>query len=229
MTKTKSVVIVDDHPLIREAVRSLLSARSDIEIVGEGDVGEDVVPLMETHEPDILLLDLNMPQKKVANNGSKFHAPAVIKEIRRRWPDTGVIVLTMENVPALILQTINWGVAGYVLKGDDLSLQLITAIDMVSKGSVYFSESVSQTLVGKKEDTQNVTLTPRQMEIMTLVYRNPDGSNLDYAQALGIKEGTVRSHLSSAYVTLGVTNVKAAILRCLELGFFENRTPPPSR
>jgi len=222
MTKTVKVVVVDDHPLIRKAVCSLLVGREDIEVVGEGSVGDDVFLLMEAHEPNILLLDLNMPQRKVDNNGSKFYAPPVIEKIQERWPETGIIILTMENIPTLIHQSVNWGVAGYILKGDDLSLQLTTAIDMVSKGSVYFSESVSQTLMRKNKNAQEIALTPRQMEILTLVYRYPDGSNQQYAQALKIQEGTVRSHLSSAYSALGVTNATAAIVRCLELGFFAN-------
>lgn len=222
MTNTVKVVVVDDHPLIREAIRSLLAGREDIEVVGEGGVGDDALLLMEAHEPDILLLDLNMPQRKDGNNGSKFYAPLVIKEIQERWPKTGIIILTMENVPTLIHQSVNWGVAGYILKGDDLSLQLTMAIDMVSKGSVYFSESVSQTLLRKNGNAQEITLTPRQMEILTLVYRYPDGSNQQYAQVLRIQEGTIRSHLSSAYSALGVTNATSAILRCLELGFFAN-------
>lgn len=222
MPKMIEVVIVDDHPLIREAVRSLLSDQEHIEVVAEGSVGDDVLSLMEKHVPDILLLDLSMPQSKNGNNAAKFYAPPVIKQIQQRWPETGIIILTMENVPSLIHQSVEWGVAGYILKGDDLSLRLPTAIDMVNQGSVYFSESVSQIVLRKKNDTREVKLTPKQMEALTLMYRYPDGSYLQHAVTLEIKESTYRSHLSSAYKALGVTNGTAAILRCLELGFFAN-------
>ena len=101
MTKMVEVVVVDDHPLIREAVRSLLAGREDIEVVGEGGVGDDALLLMEAHEPDILLLDLNMPQRKVDNNGAKFYAPPVIEEINngasRDLPRKEVERLTSER------------------------------------------------------------------------------------------------------------------------------------
>ena len=223
MENVVTVVVVDDHPLIREAIRSLLSGREDIGVVGEGGVGDDVLPLMAEYEPDILLLDLSMLQSKNAQNGTNFYASPVIKDIRQRWPETGIIILTQQNVPALIHQSIKWGVAGYILKGDDLSLQLPTAIDMVRKGAVYFSESVSQLLYRENKEERGVTLTPKQMEALTLMYRHPDDSNQQHARTLGIKDGTYRSHLSSAYKALGVTNDTAAIIRCLELGFFANR------
>lgn len=222
MTKEIRVVIIDDHPLIRQAVRGLLSDQGHIAVVGEGAVGDDVLLLMEEHVPDILLLDLNMPQSKDKDKSAKFYAPPVIKQIQHRWAETGIIILTMENVPALVHQSIEWGVAGYILKGDDLSLQLLTAIEMVNHGSLYFSESVSQIVLRKNVDSREVSLTPKQMEALTLMYRYPDGSNQQHALTLGIKESTYRSHLSSAYKALGVTNGTAAVLRCLELGFFAN-------
>jgi DNA-binding NarL/FixJ family response regulator len=187
-------------------------------------MGDDVLPLMARYGPDILLLDLSMPQSKNAQNGTNFYASPVIKEIRQRWPETGIIILTQQNVPALIHQSVKWGVAGYILKGDDLSLQLPTAIDMVRKGAVYFSESVSQLLYRGNDEEHDTHLTPRQMEILTMVYRYPDDSSQQHARTLGIKDGTYRSHLSSAYKALGVTNDTAAIIRCLELGFFANRS-----
>lgn len=216
-----TVVCVDDHPLIRQAVRSLLAEREDIEVVGEGGTGDSVLALMAEHNPDILLLDLSMPQGENAEESAGFRAFPTIEAVRKQWPQTGIIILTQSNVPAFLNTFIELGVAGYILKSDDLSLRLVNAIDSVSQGGIYFSESISQMFRNGGDDT-DVTLTPRQLEILTYIFRYPDSSGLTRAAAFNISDGTLRSHLTQAYKALGAANITSAIIRCLELGIIRN-------
>lgn len=216
-----TVICVDDHPLIRQAVRSLLAERDDIVLVGEGGTGDAVLTLMAEHHPDILLLDLSMPQRENQDDSAGFRAFPTIEAVRRQWPNTGIIILTQSNVPAFLKTFVELGVAGYILKSDDLSLRLVNAIDSVSQGGIYFSESISQ-MFRNGGDNTDVALSQRQLEILTYIFRYPDSSGLTRAAAFGITDGTLRSHLTQAYKALGAANITSAIIRCLELGIICN-------
>lgn len=220
MMEQITVICVDDHLLIRQAVRSLLAERDDIVLVGEGGNGDAVLSLMAEHNPDILILDLSMPQSDDPDNDDNFRAMPVIEEVRRQWPDTGIIILTGSNVPAFLQAFVDRGVAGYILKSDDLSMDLVIAIQSISRGGVFFSESITQMFLRRDKENDSIKLTLRQVEMLTYIFRYPNSSNDARAAAFGIAKGTVRAHLTEAYKALGVNNVTAAILRCLELGIF---------
>jgi DNA-binding NarL/FixJ family response regulator len=194
--KTITIVAIDDHPLIRQAIRSLVEERADMSLVGEGSAGEDVLALAEEHKPDVLLLDLSMPQH-AEQEGQRFQALPTISKLVKRCPETAVIILTQQYVPVLIGGAISRGVKGYLLKSDDLSLNLPGAIETVSKGGVYFSETISQKLFGNGK---------------------PDAAYIEHAGNLNITESGFKSHLGKAFKALGVTNVTAAMIRCMELG-----------
>jgi DNA-binding NarL/FixJ family response regulator len=127
------------------------------------------------------------------------------------------IILTMSNVPSFVYRMIELGVASYLLKGDDMSIELASAIKKVGEGSVYYSESI-QRLLAHQGSSHAVDLSAQQIELLTHYFRYPNDSSEEHAQAFGIKAATVRSHLSKSYAALGVTNTTAAIIRCLELG-----------
>lgn len=218
--KTITIVAVDDYPLIRQAVRSLVHEREDMKLVGEGSTGVDVLALVEQHKPDVLLLDLSMPQGS-EQEGQRFQALPTISRLVKRCPETSIIILTGYYVPALIKGAISRGVKGYLLKSDDLSLNLPSAIETVSKGGVYFSETVSQNLFGSGKDKREmVSLTERQIEVLNAIYSAPDALYVEHARNLNITESAFKSHLTKAFKALGVTNVTAAMIRCMELGIF---------
>jgi DNA-binding NarL/FixJ family response regulator len=215
MQKVK-VVAVDDHPLILQAIRSLVEQRDDMELVGEGTRGDDILVLMAEHNPDVLVLDLSMPQNNDIGSPN-FRAMPVIETIRKQWPRTGIVVLTMSNVPIFVYRMIELGVASYILKGDNMSAQLTTAIENVGSGGVYFSETIQQLLM-KKGDKPKVDLSPIQIELITHHYRYPNDSSNERGRVFGIKGSTVRTYMSRAHEALGVNNSTAAIIRCLEVG-----------
>lgn len=216
--KTITIVAIDDHPLIRQAIRSLVEERADMSLVGEGSAGEDVLALAEEHKPDVLLLDLSMPQH-AEQEGQRFQALPTISKLVKRCPETAVIILTQQYVPVLIGGAISRGVKGYLLKSDDLSLNLPGAIETVSKGGVYFSETISQKLFGNGNGKRKiVNLTERQIEALNAVYARPDAAYIEHAGNLNITESGFKSHLGKAFKALGVTNVTAAMIRCMELG-----------
>ena len=216
--KMIKIVTVDDHPLIRQAVRSLVDEREDMNLVGEGSSGKEVTPLVEQHKPDVLLLDLSMPQS-VGQERQRFQALPTISRLVERCPETAIVILTQHYVPVLIKGAIKRGVKGYLLKSDDLSLNLPSAIETVSKGGVFFSETISRNLFGgPKGKSETVNLTERQIEMLNAIYSSPDAPYSEHARNLNITESTFKSHLTKAFKALGVTNVTAAMIRCMELG-----------
>ncbi len=218
--KTITIVAVDDHPLIRKGIKSLVEEREYMELVAEGGVGDDVMPLVEQYQPNVLLLDLSMHQhQKEDDDGTRFQALPTISKLTKQHPQTDIIILTQHYVPVLIRGAINRGVKGYILKSDDLSLNLAGAIETVAIGSVYFSETISKQLfrngeVGKAAKTN---LTERQTQILNAIYNSPDVPYSILAKNLQITESTFKAHLTKAFKALGVTNVTAAMIRCMEL------------
>ena len=211
------VVVVDDHYLIRHAIRDMFASQETVELVGEGAVGEDILPLVEQHEPDVLLLDLAMPQNHL-DTDEKFLALPMIAQLRRRWPPMAIIILSAYLKPNIIHGAIKLGVPGYLLKSDDLSRELPTAVVSVYQGSKAFSRTVLDKLVQEPELTQIPSLTARQIEVLAVMAKMPDAPYLELAGQLNITVSTLKKHLTKAYQTLGVRNNKAAIMRCIELG-----------
>lgn len=215
--RTITIVTVDDHPLIRQAVRSLVEEQENMLLVGEGSTGEDVLALVEQYAPNVLLLDLSMP-RSASQNGERFQALPTISQLSEQYPETAVIVLTQHVVPALIGGAISRGVKGYLLKSDDLSLNLPGAIEAVNRRGVFFSETIAQKLFSDERGRETVDLTERQIEVLNTIYNRPDASYSEHARNLNITESAFKAHLGKAFRILGVTNVTAAMIRCMELG-----------
>lgn len=218
--KQIKVVCVDDHSLIRQAIRSLIDGRINMVLIGEGSKGADVFPLLDMHKPDVLLLDLSMPQDD--DDSKRFQSLPTISKITENY-DTKVIILTQNWVPALIQGVMRNGVNGYLLKSDDLSMNIPSAIESVSKGGVYFSETISQQLFAEQNGIGGSQLRERQIQVLSTIFDNPDASTKDMANTLGITEATVKSHLTKSFRVLGVSTRTAALIRCLELGIFQKK------
>lgn len=217
MNKIK-VVSIDDHPLIHEAIRSLLASRDDMELVAEGFVGDHLFPLLEEHRPDVLVLDLMMPQHENGHPEPKgFASLQALAEVRERFPDTAVIILSQFLHKGIAQGAVEHGVKGYVLKSDNLSMNLPTAIDQVNKGGVYFSMAFSKEMFNGAPSQVN-PLTEKQREVILAIARNPNASYADIADKLFITTRTMKGHLANVYQTLNVNNVTACIIRCMQLG-----------
>ncbi|MCB0021136.1 MAG: response regulator transcription factor [Anaerolineales bacterium] len=217
--KTIKVVSIDDHYLIHEAIRSLLSDHDDIELVGEGYAGEALFALVEEHRPDVVLLDLLMPQDIGGDRESSHFLPLqMLAQLAEHYPDTGIIILYQFLNRTIALGAMKYGLKGYVLKSDNLSLALPDAIRQVSRGAVFFSQEVSNELFKPVLSPPEDILTLRQREIVLALAKAPDKPYQDIADQLGISTRTLKGHLDSAYKALDVSNRAACLVKCMELG-----------
>ncbi|MCP5096843.1 MAG: response regulator transcription factor [Chloroflexi bacterium] len=216
-----TIVVIDDHPLIRHAIKTQVTESENLILVGEGTAGEHLASLVAQHQPDVVILDLNMPQSSLNHNGKPsepFQALPEVTKLHRQYPETAVIILSEHIVPSLIYNGIKSGIKGYILKSDDFSLSLPEAIATVSKGGLSFSPQIQQKLFAARTDTYPPVLTPRQLEIVQTIAKSPDKSYAQHAANLGIRESSLRNHLTNINKILGAQNLTGCIIRCLQLG-----------
>ena len=185
------VLLVDDHPLVLDGINACLSSEPGIEVVGQANNGLEALELAEALTPDVVLMDVSMP----VMNGLE-----ATKELKIRFPGCRVLILSMHENREYILQLIQSGAAGYVLK-DVSSSELIKAINVVHQGGTYFSSGASETLVNQFESGRRHTntaneippcLTKREETVLKLLAEG--GSNKDIARELDISVRTVETH-----------------------------------
>jgi len=216
---TIKVISIDDHHLIHEAIRSLLAEYDNIDLVGEGYVGDHLFQLLERHSPDVVILDLMMPQHENGHPHRRSFTPLeALAEVRRRFPETAVIILSQYLNKGIAQGAIDHGVRGYLLKSDNLSLNLPLAIEQVSKGGVYFSTEFSREMFAPADAMQGSMLTERQREVILAIAKSPDLTYAQIASQLHLAPRTVKGHLNGAYRKLGVTNMTSCIIRCMQIG-----------
>lgn len=215
MNNKITVISVDDHPLMSETIRTMLLKNEKIELVAQGAVGEDVMTLVEQHRPDVLILDLSMPQNRESKS-EKFQVMPTIAKLTKTYPDLGIIIFSQYFIPGIIRDIVQKGVRGYLLKSDALSLELATSVVTVNQGGVAFSKAVTETLF--KNPHAGIHLTERQIAALTAIATDPDASYEVHARSLEITESTFKNHLTKAFSALNVSNNTSAILRCLKLG-----------
>ncbi len=203
MTIKQSVLIADDHKLMRAGLRSLLSTEAGIEVVGEADNGKDAISMATSLKPNVVLMDLNMP-------GS--HGLDAITEIKRRAPEVRILVITMHKADEYIQAALRNGASGYILKESSHD-ELLTAIRTVLSGKIYLSPDVSERVVsgflsaGAQSTpvaTVRDTLTVRERQILKLVAEGH--GNKKIADYLNISVKTVEKHRSTLMHKLGLRN-----------------------
>lgn len=210
------VVLVDDHPLIHEAVRSLLADRDDIKLVGQGFEGDQLLDILDECQPDVLILDLTMPRQRNDLQERFAYMPA-LAQVARDYSDTAIIILSQYLQSDIVRSAAEFGVKGYLLKSDNLSLNLPEAILAVSRGGVFFSEAVSKELFGQAKRPIENLLTLRQREVILAIANAPNDSYATTAGRLDITENTLKGHLKTAFSVLEVTTITACIIRCMQL------------
>lgn len=206
MSSTVRVVIADDHPVVRAGLRGMLEPESDIEVVGEATNGREAVSLVGRLEPEVVLMDLQMPE---------LDGVAATKQIRDRYPETNVLVLTTFDTDADITRAISAGATGYLLK-DAPRQDLFQAIRAAARGESVLTPAVASRLMSKMRGPAVQSLSEREIEVLTQV---ADGnSNKDIAGKLYISEATVKTHLVHIFGKLGVDDRTAAVTVALEQG-----------
>ncbi|MBK9240239.1 MAG: response regulator transcription factor [Acidobacteria bacterium] len=209
------VVLVDDQALFREGLRTLLSTRADIEVVGEAADGAQAVVMVGQTQPAVVLMDLQMPVMDGVQATAK---------LRERYPEVRVLVLTTFDDEGNVFGALRAGAAGYLLK--DVSLDtLVSAIHAAARGECFLQSTVTGTVVdavtrmmtaGPTATALVLPLSPREREILALV--STGASNKEIADRLCLAEGTVKNHVTNILVKLDVRDRTQAALRARSLG-----------
>lgn len=202
------IVLADDHALVRDGMKTLLKDVQDFSVIGEAADGHEAVKKVEELMPDIVILDISMPNM----NGLE-----TIDVIHRRFPKTKILVLTMHESEEYAHRVYKSGVGGYMLKNSDKK-EFIHAIRAVSKGERFFSSSISgvtsKGYVGK--DADSIPITRREKEILRLIV---DGlTNQEIADKLFISPRTVDTHRSNLMQKLEIKNTAGLVRFAIENG-----------
>lgn len=202
MTET-SVLIVDDHPIMRLGIAGIINAQSDMRVCAHAETGEEAVEMFRKHRPDITLMDLRLPG---------MSGLEALRSIRQIEAHAKCIVVTTYEGDEDIYQAIAAGAAGYIIKG--MSHQaLVDALRKVQAGLRYLPSPIVRSLAHR---TPNSDLSPREREVLSLMARGK--TNKEIANALGITEATVKCHVSVILSRLGVNDRTQAVLEALHRG-----------
>jgi two-component system NarL family response regulator len=197
------VLIVDDHPLLRDGLAAIVAAQPDMTLVAEGCNGREAIDLHQEHRPDVTLMDLRMPG---------MGGLEAITAIRRLSPEAGIIVLTTFDGDEDVFRALRAGARGYVLKDMDRS-EILAAIRAVSRGERYLPPDVSDRLA---ERMASPALTDREVQVLELVARGLRNSEI--ASTLSITEGTVKIYVKKILHKLDVTDRTEAVTVALGRG-----------
>jgi len=201
------ILIADDHAVVRQGLQMFLGFEDDFEVVGEAANGKQAVELAHQYLPDVVLMDLLMPE---------MNGIAATEAIRRALPDTEVIALTSVLEDATVVGAIRAGAIGYLLKDTD-SAELIRAIKAAAAGQVQLSPKAAARLMREVRVPESPeSLTERETEVLRLIAAGM--SNKEIAQALVIGEKTVKTHVSNVLSKLGVTSRTQAALYAARIG-----------
>jgi DNA-binding NarL/FixJ family response regulator len=200
------ILVVDDHPIVRSGITSVLATQPDFDVVGEAENGDEAVAAASRLAPDLVLMDLRMPVR------GGVDASGAILATR---PATRIVVLTTYASDGEVLRAIEAGAVGYLLK-DVPHEELFRALRAVARGERYLAPVVTERLMARWQQPARLTLTDRELDVLRCVARG-DG-NKQIALALGIAEPTVKAHLVHIFEKLGVENRTAAARVARERG-----------
>lgn len=211
------VAIADDHKLFREGLRFLIDQMDDLEVVFEASNGRELLDTIGQHTPDILLLDLDMPE---------VDGLEALKELRPKMPDLGIIILTMHSDSKMVAYLMELGANSYLLK-DTSPEEFQKAIHSVMGEGFYFNQMVSKAMLGglkgqaKKKPTlsHHEALTSREQEVLELICQEFTAKEI--ADKLFISHRTVEGHRKNLIEKLGVKNTAGLIVKAIKEGIIE--------
>lgn len=200
------LMIVDDHPVVRDGLRGMLDADPDLEVVGEASDGAAALDMVDALRPDVILMDLRMP---------RLGGAAAIRALAERGADARVLVLTTYDTDSDVVPALEAGATGYLLK-DAPRDELVRAIRAAASGKTVLAPSVAARLVSQLRAPDQEALSDRELEVLTLIARGE--TNRGAAARLFISEATVKTHLLHIYAKLGVNDRAAAVAVGYERG-----------
>src|ERR1700693_122447 len=207
MEKKITVLLVDDHSLVRRGFRRMLEDESDVEVVGEAGDGEESIKLAKQLHPQVVVMDCALP----GMNGLE-----ATRQIMEESPGTSVLMLSMHTESTWVRQAIEAGAKGYVLK-DALDLEFSAAIRKVAAGETAFDPKVEQRAALKGE--RSAALTPRELEVLQMIV---DGkSNKEIATALDLSANTVAVHRANMMDTLGIHKAAELVVYAIRNGLVD--------
>jgi DNA-binding NarL/FixJ family response regulator len=200
------LLLADDHPVVRDGLRGMLSSEPDVEVVGEAANGEELLRLVERIQADVALVDLRMPV---------MDGVTAIGLIRERRPEMGVLVLTTYDTDADIRRAVEAGATGYILK-DAPRDELYRAIRATAEGQSHLSPAVAARLMHRVREPGEEALSGREIEVLNLVAQGM--ANKEIARKLHLSEATVKTHLIHVFAKLGAADRTHAVTLAAQRG-----------
>lgn len=212
-----SIIIVDDHKIVRDGIRSLLSEEKSYDIIGEASNGNDALNLLTKLNPDIMLIDINMP----GMNGIEC-----THSIMEKYPHMKILALSMHNEEPHIRAMVEAGASGYILKNSGRE-ELVNAITTIMGGSTYFSEEVKESVMnslihkkaGEAGGKATISLSERELEVLQLIVK--EFTNSEIAEKLFLSPRTVDAHRRNLLEKTGSRNTAGLVRYAIEKGLLD--------
>ncbi len=204
--KKIKIFLADDHPLVLEGIRACLETYGHLDIVGTAGTGAEALEKAAILRPDIVLLDINMPE---------LNGLGAAKRFREEFPQIRIIILSMHDKREYIFSAMQSGACGYILK-DVPSSEVVAAIDAVNSGGTYFSSGISDILLKDEMQPGQCALTPRERDVLGSLAAG--GSNKEIAMALDISVRTVETHRKHIKQKLGINSTAGLTRYAIDQG-----------
>jgi DNA-binding NarL/FixJ family response regulator len=201
------IVIADDHPIVRQGLRQMIEAEKNFTIVGEAGDGEDALQLIETHKPDVAVLDIDMP---------RIGGFDVARQLKRKKSEVGIIFLTMHSEEEIFQTALDLGVKGYVLK-DSATTDIVAGIKSIASGKPFISPALSALLLNRRRRVNKLarqnpeldSLTPTERRILKLIAE--DKTSKEIGEELFISHRTVHAHRANISTKLNLSGNLALV------------------
>ncbi|MES2837878.1 MAG: response regulator transcription factor [Bacteroidota bacterium] len=201
------IVLVDDHQMLIDGIKSLLSGAENFEVIAEFTSAKKLLEQIKELNPYIVITDINMPE---------MSGIELTLELKKNYPFIKILALSMHGDKAMISKMIDAGVSGYILKNTGKA-ELLEALTQISSGNVFYSHEVANELIHAKQNISNeVNLTPREVEIIQLIAK--EKSNAQIADELSISERTVETHRKNIFRKTNTKSVIGLVKFAMEKG-----------
>ncbi|WP_150758296.1 response regulator [Pseudomonas fluorescens] len=198
------LALVDDHTLVRDGIKALLSVIPTVAVVGEADNGEDAMVMIEHCNPDLLLVDINLPDM----NGLEL-----TRQIRNKYPTLKVLILSMYDSKEYVSESLRSGASGYILKNAP-SREIVAAIETIKNGGTFYSPEITNKIL--LDDCTSNVLTPRENQVLYKIFQGLN--NKEIAQVLDISVRTVEAHRVSIRRKLNIDKPAALVKYAIDHG-----------